>query len=48
MLGKRLEVSALRADGTEFPVELSITRLPTDGPPVFTGFPTRQYRPQAG
>jgi two-component system, sensor histidine kinase and response regulator len=38
ILGKRLELSALRADGTEFPVELSITRLPTEGPPVFTSF----------
>jgi PAS domain S-box-containing protein len=37
-LGKRLELSALRADGTEFPVELSVTGLPTEGPPVFTGF----------
>jgi signal transduction histidine kinase len=29
---------AVRRDGTEFPVELSILRLPGDGPPVFTGF----------
>src|SRR5438552_1239813 len=28
----------LRADGTEFPIELTITRLPSDGPPMFTGF----------
>jgi len=28
VLGRRIEVSALRADGTEFPVELAITRLP--------------------
>jgi len=38
LLGQRVEVQAIRADGTEFPVELTITRLPTDGPPVFTGF----------
>jgi PAS domain S-box-containing protein len=38
VLGQRLELSALRADGTEFPVELTITRLPTEGPPMFTGF----------
>jgi PAS domain S-box-containing protein len=38
LLGRRVEVQAIHADGTEFPVELSITRLPTDGPPVFTGF----------
>jgi signal transduction histidine kinase len=31
-------VPALRADGTEFPVELAITRLTGDGPPVFTGY----------
>ncbi|MEO6445105.1 MAG: PAS domain S-box protein [Gemmatimonadaceae bacterium] len=38
VLGKRLEVPALRADGTEFPVELAITRIPTDGPPMFTAY----------
>jgi len=38
LLGQRIEVSAIRADGAEFPVELSITRLPTNGPPIFTGF----------
>ena len=38
MLGKRIEVSALRADGVEFPVELAITRVPDADPPLFTGF----------
>jgi PAS domain S-box-containing protein len=38
MLGKRLEMTALRADGSEFPVELAITRIPLDGPPSFTGY----------
>jgi len=38
VLGKRTEMSALRADGTEFPVELSITRIAHDGPPIFTCF----------
>jgi signal transduction histidine kinase len=37
MLGKRIELPALRADGTEFPVELAITRTFSDGPPMFTG-----------
>jgi diguanylate cyclase (GGDEF)-like protein/PAS domain S-box-containing protein len=37
-LERRIESTALRADGTEFPVELSLTRLPSDGPPVFTAF----------
>ncbi len=38
VLGKRLELPALRADGTEFPVELAITRISTDGPPLFTAY----------
>jgi PAS domain S-box-containing protein len=38
VFGERLEMPALRADGTEIPVELVVTQLPTDGPPLFTGF----------
>ena len=38
VLGKRIELPALRADGTEFPVELAITRIPIDGPPLFTAY----------
>ncbi len=38
VLGKRLELPALRADGTEFPVELAITRIPTNGPALFTAY----------
>ena len=38
MLNHRVETWALKADGTRFPVELAITRIPLDGPPVFTGF----------
>jgi PAS domain S-box-containing protein len=38
LLGKRLEMPAYRGDGTEFPAEVAITRLPTDGPSVFAGF----------
>ena len=38
VLGRRLEVSGLRASGEEVPVELSITRMPGSGPPLFTGF----------
>jgi PAS domain S-box-containing protein len=37
VLGKRIEMTALRADGSQFPVELAITRTPLDGPPSFTG-----------
>jgi diguanylate cyclase (GGDEF)-like protein/PAS domain S-box-containing protein len=36
LLGRRLEVSAMRADGTEFPAELAISRVAIPGPPVFT------------
>jgi len=28
----------MRANGDEFPVELIVTRLPSNGPPVFAGF----------
>jgi len=41
VLGRRLELTAVRADGSEFPVELAITRIPLDGPPSFTGYPRR-------
>ena len=37
LLGRRMEMDALDAEGNEFPVELAITRIPAD-PPVFTGF----------
>jgi two-component system cell cycle sensor histidine kinase/response regulator CckA len=38
VLGKRMEMPALRRDGSVFPAELSITRVETAGAPVFTGF----------
>jgi PAS domain S-box-containing protein len=38
VLGSRIEMTAVRADGSEFPVELTITRVPLDGPPLFTGY----------
>ncbi|HEX8101082.1 MAG TPA: SpoIIE family protein phosphatase [Solirubrobacteraceae bacterium] len=38
ILGQRLELTAMRADGRTIPVELVITRLGTGEPPVFTGF----------
>ncbi|HAV63544.1 MAG TPA: hypothetical protein DCY13_14405, partial [Verrucomicrobiales bacterium] len=38
ILGRRVELTALRRDGTEFPVELSITRSGRDGAPIFTGY----------
>jgi PAS domain S-box-containing protein len=38
ILNRRLELRALRADGTEFPVELTVTRVDLPGPPLFTAF----------
>jgi PAS domain S-box-containing protein len=37
ILGQRLEITGMRADGREFPVELTITRIPLAGQPMFTG-----------
>ena len=36
IIGRRLELTAMRADKTEFPIELAVTRLPVDGPAIFT------------
>ena len=38
VLGSRIEVPALHADGHEFAIELAISRLPTAGPPVFVAY----------
>ncbi|GAC1592612.1 MAG: hypothetical protein NVS3B21_12500 [Acidimicrobiales bacterium] len=39
ILGRHVELAALRADGTEFPVELTVTALAIEGqPPAFTAF----------
>jgi PAS domain S-box-containing protein len=38
VLDRRLELSGMRRDGTEFPVELTITRISLPGPPTFTGY----------
>jgi PAS domain S-box-containing protein len=38
LLGRRVEVEALRADGSVFPCELAITRSAVPGPPVFTAY----------
>ncbi len=37
VLGQRNYLPGLRADGSEFPAEISIMRVPTLEPPVFTG-----------
>ena len=36
VLGKRFEFTALRADGTEFPIEIAVSRVNLPGPPLFT------------
>ncbi len=38
ILDRRLELTGMRRDGTEFPVELTITRIALPGPPTFTGY----------
>jgi PAS domain S-box-containing protein len=38
VLDQRLEWTALRASGAEFPVELTITRISAEGPPLFTAY----------
>lgn len=38
VLGQRIEVPALRADGTEFPSELAISSAQIDGQPLFTAY----------
>ena len=35
---ERVRVSACRADGSEFPVELTVVRVEVEGAPLFTGF----------
>jgi PAS domain S-box-containing protein len=36
VLNRRLEMTGVRSDGTELPVELTVTRVQLDGSPVFT------------
>ena len=37
-IGKRIDIQGLRADGSLVEVELSITRMPGAGPPMFSAF----------
>ena len=46
VIGKRIEMTAIRADGSEFPVELTITRIPSDGPPSLHRLFARHYAAQ--
>ena len=38
VMDRRIEINGLRADGSEFPVELAITRIGVGDAPLFTGF----------
>jgi PAS domain S-box-containing protein len=38
VLDRRLELTGVHKNGTEFPVELTITRIGIPGPPTFTGY----------
>jgi PAS domain-containing protein len=37
-VGNRIEMAAMRADGTEFSVEVAVTRIGLEGPPMFTAY----------
>jgi len=38
IVGKRIEITAMRSDGTEFPVELSLASISTKARPMFTAY----------
>jgi len=38
LLGRRVEMPAMRSDSSEFPVELTITRIDSQKPPLFTAY----------
>ncbi|HEY8582802.1 MAG TPA: PAS domain S-box protein [Capillimicrobium sp.] len=38
VLDRRIEIVGMRADGTEFPVELTVTRIAGEGEPLFIGY----------
>ena len=46
VLNRRIEITALRRDGTEFPVELTITPLKSGDTWTFSVFHPRHYRPR--
>jgi len=38
LLGRRVEMPAMRSDGSEFPVELTVTQIAGQTPPIFTAY----------
>jgi PAS domain S-box-containing protein len=38
LFGSRVELTARRVDGSEFPIEMSFMRVPREGGPILTGF----------
>lgn len=38
IVGQRVELAAMRRDGSELPVELTVTLVDIPGPPLFTGY----------
>ncbi|MDQ3565219.1 MAG: response regulator [Pseudomonadota bacterium] len=38
LLDGRMEIRVLRADGTEIPAEIAVTRIGVEGPPLFTAY----------
>jgi PAS domain S-box-containing protein len=38
ILNERIELTALRRDGSTIPIELAVTRIPGSDPPIFTGY----------
>lgn len=38
LIGQRVELTGMRSDGSEFPVELAISRIPGSEPAQYTGF----------
>jgi PAS domain S-box-containing protein len=38
IMNERIELTAMRRDGSTVPVELAVTRIPGSDPPIFTGY----------
>ena len=38
VIDQRIEITGMRRDGTEFPIELAVTRIGREDPPMFTGY----------